>query len=75
MENKKTKVDIIVEILGTTLPEIKRLVWLDQVLRDFALDAGNSNNNETMGVEVVAEWASLMEKYYQIALERKEQMN
>lgn len=75
MEYKKTKVDIIVEVLGTALPEIKRLVWLDQVIRDFSSKVDDPDQSETMDIEVVAEWATLMDQYYQMALEKKEQMN
>lgn len=72
----KTKVDIIVEMLGTNSPELQRLVRLDKTVRDFgAKDEENPNNTETMDARIVAEWFELQEKYYKLALEKKQSLN
>lgn len=75
--DRKTKVDIIVEVLGEKDPEIQRLVALDNKVRAFAEKAKDETQDDgsLMGVEVVAEWAMLQDKYYKLALERKQMTN
>lgn len=75
MNEMKSKVDIIVEVLGERDPEIQRLVALDDKVRTFASKSEAGDNDSLMSVEVVAEWAMLQEKYYRMALEKKQTMN
>lgn len=75
MNEMKSKVDIIVEVLGERNPEIQRLVALDDKVRTFASKSEAGDNDSLMSVEVVAEWAMLQEKYYRMALEKKQTMN
>lgn len=75
MEEKKSKVDIIVDILGERNPEIQRLVALDDKVRTFVLKAEEGDNDSLMNIEIVVEWAMLQNKYYTIALEKKQTMN
>lgn len=75
MKQGKTKVDIIVEILGERNPEIQRLVALDDKVRTFAAKAEEGDDISEMSVEVIAEWALLQDKYYAIALEKRQTMN
>lgn len=72
----KTKVDIIVEMLGTDSTELQRLVWLDKTVRDFGTrDEENPDNGEMMDARIVAEWFKLQERYYKLALEKKLSLN
>lgn len=75
MEQRKSKVDIIVEVLGERNPEIQRLVVLDDKVRTFAAKAAEGDDTSEMSVEIIAEWALLQDKYYAIALEKKQTMN
>lgn len=75
MEERKSKVDIIVDILGERNPEIQRLVALDDKVRTFVLKAEEGDNDSLMNIEIVVEWAMLQNKYYTIALEKKQTMN
>lgn len=75
MNEMKSKVDIIVEVLGERNPEIQRLVALDDKVRTFASKSEAGDNDSLMSVKVVAEWAMLQEKYYRMALEKKQTMN
>lgn len=75
MNEMKSKVDIIVEVLGERDPEIQRLVALDDKVRTFASKSEAGDDDSLMSVEVVAEWAMLQEKYYRMALEKKQTMN
>lgn len=75
MEEKKSKVDIIVDILGERNPEIQRLVALDDKVRTFVLKAEEGDTDSLMNIEIVVEWAMLQNKYYTIALEKKQTMN
>lgn len=74
MEEKKTKVDIIVEFLGTNNPEIKRLIAIDKEVRAFADLAvqGEEYTGPGMDIAILAEWMELQEKYYSLA--EKEQL-
>lgn len=72
----KTKVDIIVEMLGADSPELQRLVWLDKTVRDFSTkDEENPDSGEMMDARIVAEWFELQERYYKLALEKKLSLN
>lgn len=64
-QNETTKLDIIVEVLGEREPEIRRLVILDDRLRMFA--ESNDENGPGIPIELVAEWAMLLNKYYPLA--------
>lgn len=75
MEERKSKVDIIVDILGERHPEIQRLVALDDKVRAFASKAEEGDEDSLMNIEIVAEWAMLQNKYYTIALEKRQTMN
>lgn len=75
MEERKSKVDIIVDILGERNPEIQRLVALDDKVRTFVLKAEEGDTDSLMNIEIVVEWAMLQNKYYTIALEKKQTMN
>lgn len=75
MKEGKSKVDIIVEVLGERNPEIQRLVALDDTIRTFAAKAEQGDNSSSMSIEIVAEWAMLQDKYYKIALEKRQTMN
>ena len=67
-QNETTKLDIIVEVLGEREPEIRRLVILM-----FA--ESNDENGPGIPIELVAEWAMLLNKYYPLALEKRNMMN
>lgn len=75
MEERKSKVDIIVEVLGERNPEIQRLVALDDKVRTFASKAEEGDDDSLMNVEIIAEWAMLQNKYYTMALEKRQTMN
>ena len=72
-ESEITKLDIIVEILGEREPEIRRLVTLDDRIRTFA-ESGDENG-QRMPIELIAEWAMLLDKYYPLALEKRNSLN
>lgn len=72
-QNETTKLDIIVEVLGEREPEIRRLVILDDRLRMFA--ESDDENGPGIPIELVAEWAMLLNKYYPLALEKRNMMN
>lgn len=75
--DRKTKVDIIVEVLGEKDPRIQRLVALNDIVRAFAEKAKDGNQGEGLEInmEVVAEWAELQDEYYKQALEKIQTMN
>ena len=66
-QNETTKLDIIVEVLGEREPEIRRLVILDDRLRMFA--ESNDENGPGIPIELVAEWAMLLNKYYPLFID------
>ena len=72
-ESEITKLDIIVEVLGEREPEIRRLVTLDDRIRTFA-ESGDENG-QSMPIELIAEWAMLLDKYYPLALEKRNSLN
>lgn len=72
-ESEITKLDIIVEVLGEREPEIRRLVTLDDRIRRFA-ESGDENA-QRMPIELIAEWAMLLDKYYPLALEKRNSLN
>lgn len=72
-ESEITKLDIIVEVLGEREPEIRRLVTLDDRIRTFA-ESGDENG-QRMPIELIVEWAMLLDKYYPLALEKRNSLN
>ena len=72
-ESEITKLDIIVEVLGEREPEIRRLVTLDDRIRTFA-ESGDENG-QRMPIELIAECAMLLDKYYPLALEKRNSLN
>ena len=74
MKQEKTKVDIIVEILGERDPEIQRLVALDDKVRTFAAKAEEGDDTSEMSIEIIAEWALLQDKFYAMAVKKKRAM-
>lgn len=69
MESKKSKVDIIVEFLGTDNPEVKRLADIHKTIMEFTKLAENEEEytGPGMDISILAEWKALMDKYYPLA--------